>query len=311
MGLSLNADVSTRHISFLETGRSSPTRAMVARLAEAMDLKAHEAAELARAAGFWAPPRNAGDAYTEGQGLASSGMDDVLAIDAAATPEAACDIAAALFSKLGLTQFFTGTLEQAGGGSAPLITHQNLMHAPLGWMSHYRERNFVRIDPLVRETASRHLPFFWSDLFPEDGPRCRQVRRMLREAGEFSVSNGFVMAIHRSDGKVHAVSAMAQDLATRDPRLRAAARTISVALLCRLDEIGLRDTAAELQLTRAERDMLAYILDGRSVRTFAARTGVDEGAAQRMMSRLCNSLGTSDPLEASLRARRLGLVATS
>lgn len=50
--LSLEADVSARHIAFLETGRSHPTRAMVIRLSNALDVPRGERNALLEAAGF-------------------------------------------------------------------------------------------------------------------------------------------------------------------------------------------------------------------------------------------------------------------
>jgi transcriptional regulator with XRE-family HTH domain len=63
MELALEADVSTRHLSFVETGRSKPSRDMVVRLAEHLDVPLRERNELLLAAGY-AP------AYPE------SGLDD-------------------------------------------------------------------------------------------------------------------------------------------------------------------------------------------------------------------------------------------
>jgi len=52
LDLSLNAEVSARHISFLETGRSNPSPEMVLVLAEALDVPMRDTNELLRAAGF-------------------------------------------------------------------------------------------------------------------------------------------------------------------------------------------------------------------------------------------------------------------
>jgi transcriptional regulator with XRE-family HTH domain len=52
MELALEADVSTRHLSFVETGRSQPSRAMVVRLAEHLDVPLRERNELLLAAGY-------------------------------------------------------------------------------------------------------------------------------------------------------------------------------------------------------------------------------------------------------------------
>lgn len=50
--LALEADVSSRHVSFLETGRSRPSREMVLRLAEHLDIPLRERNRLLLAAGY-------------------------------------------------------------------------------------------------------------------------------------------------------------------------------------------------------------------------------------------------------------------
>jgi DNA-binding XRE family transcriptional regulator len=57
LDLALAANVSQRHVSWLETGRSQPSRAMVVRLADAMDIPLRERNFLFRAAGYSAAYR--------------------------------------------------------------------------------------------------------------------------------------------------------------------------------------------------------------------------------------------------------------
>jgi transcriptional regulator with XRE-family HTH domain len=52
LDLALEAEISTRHLSFVETGRSRPSRAMVLRLAEQLDLPLRERNHLLTAAGY-------------------------------------------------------------------------------------------------------------------------------------------------------------------------------------------------------------------------------------------------------------------
>jgi transcriptional regulator with XRE-family HTH domain len=52
LDLALNAEVSTRHLSFVETGRSLPSREMVLRLAEQLDVPLRERNALLVAAGY-------------------------------------------------------------------------------------------------------------------------------------------------------------------------------------------------------------------------------------------------------------------
>lgn len=52
LDLALAADISARHLSFIETGRARPSRAMVLRLAEALEVPLRERNVLLTAAGF-------------------------------------------------------------------------------------------------------------------------------------------------------------------------------------------------------------------------------------------------------------------
>ena len=52
LDLSIQADISTRHLSFLETGRSNPSREMVLHLAHQLDLSLRERNRMLLAAGF-------------------------------------------------------------------------------------------------------------------------------------------------------------------------------------------------------------------------------------------------------------------
>src|SRR6266542_7131360 len=52
LDLACEAEISTRHLSFLETGRSLPSREMVLRLAERLDIPLRERNALLVAAGY-------------------------------------------------------------------------------------------------------------------------------------------------------------------------------------------------------------------------------------------------------------------
>src|SRR5687767_5786510 len=52
LALALQADVSARHLSWLETGKAAPSRAMVLRLAERLELPLRERNGLLTAAGY-------------------------------------------------------------------------------------------------------------------------------------------------------------------------------------------------------------------------------------------------------------------
>jgi transcriptional regulator with XRE-family HTH domain len=52
LGLAVEADVSSRHVSFIETGRAQPSREMVLMLARVLDIPLRDRNELLMAAGY-------------------------------------------------------------------------------------------------------------------------------------------------------------------------------------------------------------------------------------------------------------------
>ncbi|WP_395312027.1 helix-turn-helix transcriptional regulator [Mycobacterium sp. AMU20-3851] len=77
LDLALEADVSARHVSFIETGRSTPSRAMVLRLAAALQVPAREQNQLLIAAGL-APAYSERTLDDPGMAAVRAGVERVL-----------------------------------------------------------------------------------------------------------------------------------------------------------------------------------------------------------------------------------------
>ncbi len=77
LDLALEADVSARHVSFIETGRSTPSRAMVLRLAAALQVPAREQNQLLLAAGL-APAYSERTLDDPGMSAVRTGVERVL-----------------------------------------------------------------------------------------------------------------------------------------------------------------------------------------------------------------------------------------
>ena len=76
--LSLQADISARHLSYIENGRSKPSREMVGRLADVLDLSLRDRNQLLLAAGF-APTHGETNLAAPQMGPARAAIDLILA----------------------------------------------------------------------------------------------------------------------------------------------------------------------------------------------------------------------------------------
>src|SRR5258708_19381552 len=74
LDLAIEADVSPRHVSFIETGRSAPSRAMVLRLAGVLDVPLREQNQLLMAAGL-APVYRAPSLHNPPMAAARAGVE--------------------------------------------------------------------------------------------------------------------------------------------------------------------------------------------------------------------------------------------
>ena len=61
LALAMQAEVSTRHLSFVETGRSMPSKDMITKLADHLELQPHELDLLLLAGGYAPVARGAGE----------------------------------------------------------------------------------------------------------------------------------------------------------------------------------------------------------------------------------------------------------
>lgn len=308
LSLALTAEISTRHLSFLETGRSDPTRQMVARLASALELPQADRHALMCAAGFWEPSARMVGADAIGRGHSQDDLDAVIAIEASSEPQKALSIAADRLAAIGLVQYYIFRARFSADRMSLKLTPQNLDYAPLGWILHCREHDYRPVAPLIRATARLSRPFFWREFLVPSKVGGDVARRVLGESAAFRIGDGFMVPLYRPDGCVYALSAMAEKIDSADPATRATAKAVSVALLHRLDEMGLPKDNASLRLDDRERDLLLRVLDGRSARTTSNKSSGPAGDDVRVLNDLCARFGTVEPLEAALRARRAGVL---
>ncbi|MFK4583734.1 helix-turn-helix transcriptional regulator [Bradyrhizobium ottawaense] len=91
---------------------------------------------------------------------------------------------------------------------------------PSGWTSHYLDRRYQRIDPVVLRALQSPEPFRWGSGIPFATNSVDQ-EILLNEAREFGISFGFTVPVHDGHGPIAAVTfASAQRNAAFDNCIR-------------------------------------------------------------------------------------------
>lgn len=303
------AEVSARHLSFLETGRAGPSREMVIRLAAVLDLPSSWRDELLLAAGF-APERSAASSKPLGRTpvLAELAFETAARFETAKTPAELIEIARPMLRELGLDYFYCGTLRSTPGHSPGVSVEVEPAGVfPKAWMERYFERAYLGDDPLARELLRSHQPFFWDEVERRRGSLRPVEKRILNEAGDFRIYNGFVGSVRRADGAVRAVSMMGERVERQDPNVRLAAHMVGLHLIDGLERLaGAVGPGRRLQAGALE--CLKGVGRGKSVAEIAERLRLPDEEVRRRLRAACVTLRVRTRAHAVSRAVSLGLL---
>jgi transcriptional regulator with XRE-family HTH domain/DNA-binding CsgD family transcriptional regulator len=309
LDLALSAGISSRHLSFLETGRARPSRDMVLRLGRVLACSLEERDTLLLAAGL-APAERPSPRRRDGLPITlRNAVGGALAVQEARSAEAAFEAARPFLADLGLSHFFAGVMRPAQPDAEPEISFRVGGAPPLAWLAHYHARGFRPDDPFVAATGTARRPFLWAEVIAVSPRPVRRVRQILQEAAEFRITGGYVVPLRFADGTVHAVSAMGQRVEAGNPAMRIAARLVCTTLLETLDALEAPVAARwppHLDVRTA--DILRWSNLGHGAPWIAARLGLAEDEARRLLAQACLSLGVADICHAAARARRHGLI---
>src|SRR5690606_1951234 len=73
------------------------------------------------------------------------------------------------------------------------------------WYQRYTDLGYVHLDPVARHCFSTTLPFDWSSA-PYDAANDAPARRVMEEARDFGMDEGFCVAVHMEGGMQGVVS---------------------------------------------------------------------------------------------------------
>ena len=194
------AAMSTRHLSFLETGRALASRGAIERLAGVFELSAAQTDELRMVAGF--APRSATRPTTTVADLFELAVDLDNGANSAAMSQRSRDV----LSTVGVKQYFFGRIRQGSRGGRFMHWH-NPATFPAGGLERYRAQNYAAADPLLAMAERHDRSFLWEEALVCASPS-KLGRRMFADAASAGITNGAVVPLHRAGGITDFVSFM-------------------------------------------------------------------------------------------------------
>jgi len=211
------------------------------------------------------------------------------------------------FKALGFDVYLgVNAVDPAGQPNVELLFGQ----APDAWYAHYQQHGYEKSDAIIREMLSSTEPLFWSDL--ANRRTIAEVElRVLNEAGDFGLKDGFMTPLHNLDGSISAVLLMGSTIDPRDPDVRAAAHLLSLYY----GSIGRRLLAASKgRLTKArpltprQRECLLWVRMGKSSADIGDLLGLSAETVNDHIAAACQRLGVRTRVQAVAEAAVHGFI---
>ena len=133
---------------------------------------------------------------------------------------------------------------------------------PEAWTEHYVEANHIYNDPMVRELFKTYDPYAWSDVLKRRELE-RADLRIVQEAGEFGMREGFVVPIYQLNGYFGLVSAAGGKLELSD-RMRSVLQLTSIYVHDKVARLHRAMREHKANLTPREVECLKWVSAGKS-----------------------------------------------
>lgn len=177
------------------------------------------------------------------------------------------------------------------------------------WEDHYLATGLQEHDPIIKATKSAAEPFFWSDVM-EGRDLTAAPKRVMDEATDFGLTNGFVTPMHNPDGSITAVLLTGSHIDPKDPDLRTASHLLSVYLgTCgrRLSRLQHLETVS-ITLTNRQRECLLWTRAGKSASDIGDILSISQRTVEMHLAEVCRKLKVRTRIQAVVEAGILGLL---
>lgn len=202
----------------------------------------------------------------------------------------------------------------AGVNAVDATGRPNVEHlfgqAPEAWYAHYQEHGYEKSDAIIREMLTSTDPLFWSDLSNRRTISDVELR-VLNEAGEFGLKNGFMTPLHNLDGSISAVLLMGSGVDAKDPDIRAAAHLLSLyygSIGRRLMAAHKNRPATARALTPRQRECLLWVRMGKSSADIGDLLGLSSETVNDHIAAACRRLGVRTRVQAVAEAAVHGFI---
>lgn len=228
-------------------------------------------------------------------------LEVISLLDRARSAVAICEAVLRAASRFGAEHVLAGTVPARGADRRTQRTHVVLDHWPSGWAERYFSRGYLDRDPAIRRVMAAAPPFDWRELAADDPAE----RRVLEEAGDFRLRNGFTVPLVTLEGDAAGFS-LAGERIELAPKDRGVLTLIATYAMARAILLG--DEAPAITLTPRENEALQWSAEGKTEWEIGEAMGISEHGADKHLRSVRAKLGASSTTHAVALGIRQGLI---
>lgn len=224
-------------------------------------------------------------------------------INAATSPDQIVGVLRNVAEEFGFAHFIVSGLPPRGTDVLPFVMVEDW---PSEWHRRYFSRDYAQFDPVARHCFRTMDPFAWD----EAPVRADDVRgrRVMDEATEFGLANGFCVPVHTADGSQGCVS-FGGDRVELDPADKLALHMIAIYAHGRLRKFYRRWQFEPIRrLSPREIEILQWTSQGKTSSDVADLLGVAEITIVKHISSAQRKLGTLNRVHTVTEAIRYNLI---
>lgn len=178
----------------------------------------------------------------------------------------------------------------------------------LDWIEHYKSRNFVECDPIVKYSIQTNSAVEWRSLL-ENGLLSKEQKAVMNEAREFGLRSGVFMSTRQFNGSIQLVSFASLDERSLEPdNLRLASIAGKLAAMRVADKQSCEENVFESPLSERERDCLSWAAIGKSSTDIELIMSISRNTVDFHIKNAMAKLDASTRTFAIVKAIRLGFI---
>jgi LuxR family transcriptional regulator, quorum-sensing system regulator BjaR1 len=231
-------------------------------------------------------------------------LEFVAKLDAAEGSQVALPLFSNYAEKLGFSNAICMRVPEPGedlGSSFLLNTY------PQSWVQHYGEKDYISVDPVVRELFVNYHPFLWSEVAERRQLDAAQ-RRIMDESSDIGLKQGFTVPIYQEGGYTGLVS-----LAGREPMIseenRGSVTLASIYLHNKLTTLRRREAQNTYELTEREMECLRWAAAGKTDWEISQILMISAKTVNYHIENAKRKFGVPTRVQAIVSALRLGRLA--